>query len=112
MFLADSPFLEGTSLGPKMLALILNLFEMGLPDKKIAWLLHAMHDFEVAENTITATRHSMAEKFKDLIGRIAAAIQLYTWIMIDETMFKRGDGKYGYVLGGQHAHRSIGGVFR
>ena len=97
MFLADSPFLEGTSLGPKMLALILNLFEMGLPDKKIAWLLHAMYNFEVAENTITAARHSMAEKFEDLIGRIAAAIQLYTWIMINQTMFKRGDGRYGYV---------------
>ena len=80
-----------------MLALILNLFELGLPDKKIAWLLHATYNFEVAENTITAARRAMAEKFENLIGRIVAAIQLLAWIMIDETMFKRGDGGYGYV---------------
>ena len=35
MYYVQTPFLEETTLGPKILAAILNLFEMGLPGKKL-----------------------------------------------------------------------------
>ena len=94
---ADSPFPDGTSLGPKMLCTIFNMFHMAIPDEKITGFFHAMFDLELAENTISAARRAMAEKFGDLIQKIAVAIQLLPWVMIDEGRIKRGDGHWGYV---------------
>ena len=94
---ARTPFLEGTSLGPVSISIITVLFDAGCTDERIAHLLHSIFGMKVATNTVRAARHAAAAALEGMIRRIKAMILLMLWIHIDETMFKRGDGHWGYV---------------
>ena len=95
---ARTPFLEGTSLGPVMLSMILWMSGKACTDKTIAEFFYEFYRFKMATNTVTAARRAIAAFLKDKVIRtIMEKIKGMPWIQIDETMFKRGDGKWGYV---------------
>lgn len=95
--MAPAPFLEGTSLGPVALSVVMALFDLGCTDRDISRFFHAVFGFRMAPNTVAGARHAAAAALGDLIRAVAAAIQLLPWVQIDETKFRRGDGHWGYV---------------
>lgn len=95
---APNPFIEGTSFGPVLLGIVMNLFEMSAVDDDIAGFIHATFGFEVTGNTIWNARKAVAAHLMEFtLVLIMRMIQLQSWIQMDETVFKRGDGHDGYV---------------
>ena len=57
-----------------------------------------MFGFKMATNTVTGARHAVANALRqNMIRRIQSFIAGRPWIQMDETGFKRGDGRMGYV---------------
>ncbi len=72
---AESPFLEGTSLGPVALGVVLTLFAMDCTDARIAWFFRAVFGFAMAANTVVAARRAIAASLANLILSIREAIR-------------------------------------
>ena len=96
---APNPYLEGTSFGPVMLAVINTLFARAVTDGDIAHILHEMFGVRTCTNAVTNARTAISEYLLliGMIERIKAAILLQAWVQMDETTYKRGDGHRGYV---------------
>ena len=96
---APNPYLEGTSFGPVMLAVINTLFARAVTDEDIAHILHEMFGVRTCTNAVTNARTAISEYLLliGMIERIKAAILLQAWVQMDETTYKRGDGHKGYV---------------
>ena len=105
---AQTPFLEGSSLGPVSLGIMMILFNMGCTDEDIAIFFYDIFGFEMSPNTIWNARKAVATYLEQaMICLIKRMIQLQPWIQMDETMFKRGDGHWGIRLGGKHPCCSV-----
>ena len=96
---APNPYLEGTSYGPVMLAVINALFARAVTDKDIAHLVRELFGVRTCTNAVTNARTAVSEYLVliGMIARIKAAILCQIWVQMDETVFKRGDGHRGYV---------------
>ena len=95
---ADTPFLEGSCYGPTALAVIMNDVENNSTDRQIARRLGDTFGHYVSENSIWNARKAVEASLKPaVIPRIKEEIAGRPWVQMDETKFKRGDGKYGYV---------------
>ena len=96
---APNPYLEGTSYGPVMLAVINALFARAVTDEDIAHLVRELFGVRTCTNAVTNARTAVSEYLVliGMIARIKAAILCQIWIQMDETVFKRGDGHRGYV---------------
>ena len=96
---APNPYLEGTSYGPVMLAVINALFARAVTDEDIAHLVRELFGVRTCTNAVTNARTAVSEYLVliGMIARIKAAILCQMWIQMDETVFKRGDGHRGYV---------------
>ncbi len=77
---AESPFPEGTSLGPVELGVVLTLFAMDCTGARIAWFFRAVFGFGMAANTVTAERRAMAASLADLILSIREEIRARPWV--------------------------------
>ena len=96
--MADTPFLGGTCYGPTALAVIMNDVENNSTDRQIARRLGDTFGHYVSENSIWNARKAVEAGLKPaVIPRIKEEIAGRPWVQMDETKFKRGDGKYGYV---------------
>ena len=83
---ADTPLVEGTSLGPVTLAVIMILTYMGCTPARIAYFFDAVFGFKMSENTVSGALHAMAAALVMWVGVIATIrqiIQLQPWIRID-----------------------------
>ena len=97
--MAPNPYLEGTSYGPVMLAVINALFARAVTDEYIAHLVRELFGVRTCTNAVTNARTAVSEYLVliGMIARIKAAILCQMWVQMDETVFKRGDGHRGYV---------------
>ena len=97
--MAPNPYLKGTSYGPVMLAVINALFARAVTDEDIAHLVRELFGVRTCTNAVTNARTAVSEYLVliGMIARIKAAILRQTWVQMDETVFKRGDGHRGYV---------------
>ena len=97
--MAPNPYLEGTSYGPVMLAVINALFARAVTDEDIAHLVRELFGVRTCTNAVTNARTAVSEYLVliGMIARIKAAILCQIWVQMDETVFKRGDGHRGYV---------------
>ena len=97
--MAPNPYLEGTSYGPVMLAVINALFARAVTDEDIAHLVRELFGVRTCTNAVTNARTAVSEYMVliGMIARIKAAILRQIWVQMDETVFKRGDGHRGYV---------------
>ena len=95
---APNPYLEGTSFGPVMLAVINALFARAITDEDIAHILHELFGVRTCTNAVTNARIAISNYLLliGMIERIKAAILLQLWVQLDETACKRGDGHNGY----------------
>ena len=96
---APNPYLEGTSYGPVMLAVVNALFARAVTDEDIAHLVRELFGVRTCTNAVTNARTAVSEYLVliGMIARIKAAILCQMWMQMDETVFKRGDGHRGYV---------------
>ena len=96
---APNPYLEGTSYGPVMLAVVNALFARAVTDENIAHLVRELFGVRTCTNAVTNARTAVSEYLVliGMIARIKAAILCQIWVQMDETVFKRGDGHRGYV---------------
>ena len=96
---APNPYLEGTSYGPVILAVVNALFARAVTDEDIAHLVRELFGVRTCTNAVTNARTAVSEYLVliGMIARIKAAILCQIWIQMDETVFKRGDGHRGYV---------------
>ena len=96
---APNPYLEGTSYGPVMLAVVNALFARAVTDEDIAHLVRELFGVRTCTNAVTNARTAVSEYLVliGMIARIKAAILCQIWVQMDETVFKRGDGHRGYV---------------
>ena len=96
---APNPYLEGTSYGPVMLAVINALFARAVTDEDIAHLVRELFGVRTCTNAVTNARTAVSEYMVliGMIARIKTAILRQIWVQMDETVFKRGDGHRGYV---------------
>ena len=98
IFRAETPFLEGTSLGPVLLAVIMTMFSRANTDRGIAEMIRGIFGFEMGANTVYNARRAVSDRLQEgMIALIMRAIQLRPCVQMDEGKYKRGDGKYGYV---------------
>ncbi|MCE2498620.1 MAG: transposase [Nitrosopumilaceae archaeon] len=98
MLRAETPFLEGTSLGPVLFAVIMILFSKANTDEDIADIIYGMFGFELSGNAIYNARTAISQRLRmGMLAVIMRAIQLHPYIQMDESKYKRGDGAHGYV---------------
>ena len=98
MFRAETPFLDGTALGPVLLAIIMIMFSKANTDEHIADSIYQMFGLDLSENAIYNARMAISQRLQmGMLAIIMRAIQIYPRIQMDEGKYKRGDGKYGYV---------------
>lgn len=98
IFKAETPFLEGTSLGPVLLAVIMIMFSRANTDQGIADMVHGIFGFEMGANTVYNARRAVSGRLQEgMIALIMRAIQLQPGVQMDEGKYRRGDGRDGYV---------------
>lgn len=95
---ADTPFVDGTSFGPVTLGIMLFLFEIGATDRDVADFFRTVFGFGMSDNAVWNARRAIGAHLRRFqIEFIKLAFLYWSWVNIDETKFKRGDGHHGYV---------------
>lgn len=95
---APSPFLDGTSLGPVLLAVILMMFDAANTDEGIADMIRGIFGFGLSPNAVGSGRRAISGHVQaGMLARIMRAIQLQPHAQADESKYRRGDGHHGYV---------------
>ena len=85
IFHAETPFLDGTSLGPVMLAVIMIMFSKATTDEHIAEQIDEIFGFELSENTIYNACMAIYTRLQmGMLAIIMRMIQIYPWIEMDE----------------------------
>ncbi len=98
VFRAPSPFLDGTSLGPVLLSVILMMFAAANTDEGIADMIRGIFGFELSPNAVRNGRSAVSTHIQSgMLARIMRMIQLRPHIQMDESRYGRGDGHHGYV---------------
>ena len=80
------------------LSVLINYFDEGITDIRIANLVRATHGFYVSESGITKARNAISKCMlrNGMILQIMQEIIHNPWVQMDETSFNRGDGHMEY----------------
>ena len=90
-----NPFMDGTSLGPVLLGLVVQMHDMASTDQDISKLLDGFYRFYVSPSALWNARKAVARKLKPQIESIKKEFLRWLWVQMDEAVFKTGRGR-GY----------------
>ena len=95
---APMPFLEGTSLGPVALGIVLEFYSRRSTDADIAHFFRSIFWFDISASAVAAARKAVSRALDGQLALIKDAILAWTYAHMDETGFKIGTcGRTGWV---------------